>query len=859
MTTQFTYDPALVAELASSFGLRKANIKALHKLTQRLATETATAKPLVMDMATGAGKTYVMAAFIEYLRRLGHRNILIVTPGLVVQTKTVANFTRGTSKFIEGAPLDPRVITPDNYLTTHTSQSEFSDMGAANVYVFNVQQLIAPKNMAGDTTSGKATATARGIRKFSEYAGVLYDDLASLDDLVVLADEHHLYSASAKAFNAAIRDLTPAVTVGFTASASETDDVVFRYTLKEAIADKSVKQPVIAYRKDGYGDNGQFQQLKDALTMLDNKARFYTDYAQSDTEVAPISPVMLVVCEDIAHAKRVEELLVSPDFFGNPYAVLRVDSDSMTMEKNQLLDDLDSPDSPVKAVVSVNKLKEGWDTRSIAVIVTLRAMDSDILTQQTLGRGLRLPFSSYTEIEAIDTLEIVAHDSFRRLLTSEKVLRSFGVEDVQQALIEKPEQQPNPALPRSVFRTSTMPEGCTDSLFGTSTPRTETELASKGYGTELQEPRDTDEPNEPTPRPQTQLRELGGEGTEPENWHDNAPTLAVIEMVERFRDVSFLFPRTTCMREDSFYPLRKLSTERVKQAAFAVTDESTAVMERYKLNFRAHSIAPERLKQFDIDSLSIDKDTVRKELKSMVLRNRLIEVNAENIAQLDNRIIKVFMDNAPVDEWTVDALMTANVALDNLIRQEVSTFADSLDPVVKLMPLRLPREHRMTYMLAPGKTIAPRPDDDTKYVRYQFYSGWNQNLYTAAAFDSDSGEAKLACDLDVSPQVEWWTRLYREDEASIAYSVTGTYYPDFVVRDTDGRTWIVEGKDERGRTDETVQRKREAAEEAINLMAGDPQMGELKVGYIIAYEGDIKKAGSWKQLLAIGSPVKSAS
>ena len=859
MTTQFTYDPALVAELASSFGLRKANIKALHKLTQRLTTTgEVTAKPLVMDMATGAGKTYVMAAFIEYLRRLGHRNILIVTPGLVVQTKTVANLTRGTAKFIEGAPIDPRVITPDNYKTTHTDQTEFADMGAANVYVFNVQQLIAPKNMDGDTTSGKATATARGIRKFSEYAGVLYDDLAALDDLVVLADEHHLYSASAKAFNAAIRDLQPAVTIGFTASASETDDVVFRYTLKEAIADKSVKQPVIAYRKDGYGDNGQFQQLKDAVTLLDNKAKFYADYAQADSEAAPITPVMLVVCEDIAHAKRVEELLVSPDFFGDPYAVLRVDSDSMTVEKTQLLDNLDLPDSPVRAVVSVNKLKEGWDTRSIAVMVTLRAMDSDILTQQTLGRGLRLPFGAYTEIEAIDTLEIVAHDSFRRLLTSEKVLRSFGVEDVQQALIEKPAKPAEPRVPDTRFDTDSGHEGDTDSLFGEVARDAESKGAEREgeHGTEQ---RGSDKWRGQTTQPTTQLRELGGDGTEPEKWHDNAPTLAVVEMVEKFRDVSFLFPRTTCMREDSFYPLRKLSTEHVKQAAFAVTDESTAVMERYKLNFRAHTISPERLKQFDIDSLAIDADTVRKELKTMVLRNRLIEANAENIAQLDNRIIKVFMDHAPIDDWTVDAMVTANVALDNLISKEVAAFAASLDPVVKLMPLRLPRAHRTSYMLSPGKTIAPRPDDDTKYVRYQFYSGWNQNLYTASAFDSDSGEAKLACDLDVSPQVEWWTRLYREDEASIAYSVTGTYYPDFVVRDTDGRTWIVEGKDERGRTDETVKRKREAAEEAINLMAGDPQMGELKVGYVIAYEGDIKKAGSWKQLLAIGSPVKSAN
>ena len=48
--------------------------------------------------------------------------------------------------------------------------------------------------------------------------------------------------------------------------------------------------------------------------------------------------------------------------------------------------------------MSVNKLKEGWDVKNIAVVVTLRAMSSEVLTQQTMGRGLRLPFGRYTDV-----------------------------------------------------------------------------------------------------------------------------------------------------------------------------------------------------------------------------------------------------------------------------------------------------------------------------------------------------------------------------------------------------------------------------------------------------------------------------
>lgn len=402
MTLQLTYDPALVDELSASCGLRTANTHALDTLARRLNDGVDGAHALVMDMATGAGKTYVMAAFIEYLRRGGVRNVVVVTPGLVVQTKTVANFTRGSGKFIEGAALDPVVITPDNYKSMAAGRTEAEQQSASSVFVFNIQQLIAPKKMEGETKGGGKQATARGIRKFSEYAGVLYDDLASRDDLVVIADEHHLYSASAASFHAAIADLNPAMLVGLTASADEDDDVVFRYTLREAIGDKSVKTPVIVYRRDGYGEREQYYQLKDAATLRAYKQKFYDDYAtrHADDGTSPINPVMMVVCENIAHATEVEELLSGPEFFNDPYAVLRVDSDSMTEEKTALLNGLDNPDSPVRAVVSVNKLKEGWDTRSIAVMVTLRAMDSDILTQQTLGRGLRLPFKRYTDVEA---------------------------------------------------------------------------------------------------------------------------------------------------------------------------------------------------------------------------------------------------------------------------------------------------------------------------------------------------------------------------------------------------------------------------------------------------------------------------
>ncbi|MCI6205710.1 MAG: DEAD/DEAH box helicase family protein [Corynebacterium glucuronolyticum] len=865
MTLQLTYDPALVDELSASFGLRKANTHALDTLARRLNDGVDGAHALVMDMATGAGKTYVMAAFIEYLRRHGVRNVVVVTPGLVVQTKTVANFTRGSGKFIEGAALDPVVITPDNYKSMAAGRTEAEQQSASSVFVFNIQQLIAPKKMEGETKGGGKQATARGIRKFSEYAGVLYDDLASRNDLVVIADEHHLYSASAASFHAAIADLNPAMLVGLTASADEDDDVVFRYTLREAIGDKSVKTPVIVYRRDGYGEREQYQQLKDAATLRAYKQKFYDDYAahHADDGTSPINPVMMVVCENIAHATEVEELLAGPEFFNDPYAVLRVDSDSMTEEKTSLLNGLDNPDSPVRAVVSVNKLKEGWDTRSIAVMVTLRAMDSDILTQQTLGRGLRLPFKRYTDVEAIDTLEIVAHDSFRRLLKSEKVLHSFGVDTRPQAPEPDSDTDTDTAPPQPDTDTSggdrDLPQPDTDTRPGTGPALTVTvDPGTNTADPDTSNQGDTELAGRNThDKPVGQLRELGGDGRDLDNWYDEEVTPAVVELVERFRDVSFWFPHTTCMREDEFFPLHKLTNAEIVAAAGKVTDEATSEMERYKLKFTARTITPSRLEQMQVQSVAIEEDSARREIKAIILANRLIDRNRENLSQLDNRIVPAFMNAVSVTEWTVDALATASEALRTIVSQAVNQFTASLEPTVRLVPLLLPHEQRRSYQLPKGRDILPRPEDKSKFVRRQYYSGWKKGLYNAAAFDSYSGEAKLASDLDVSPDVEWWTRLYAEDRASIGYAARRSYYPDFIVRDKEGRTWIVEGKDAGGRANDEVQKKRAAAEEAINLMASHSDMAGVKVGYVIAYEDTIASAGSWRRLLSVSDPIVS--
>jgi type III restriction enzyme len=83
---------------------------------------------------------------------------------------------------------------------------------------------------------------------------------------------------------------------------------------------------------------------------------------------------------------------------------------------------LEEPDNPYRIVVSVGVLKEGWDVKNVYVIASLRASVSDLLTEQTLGRSLRLPFGRYTDLEIPDTLEVLGHERYEALLKKADVL-----------------------------------------------------------------------------------------------------------------------------------------------------------------------------------------------------------------------------------------------------------------------------------------------------------------------------------------------------------------------------------------------------------------------------------------------------
>src|SRR5207247_7975408 len=155
----------------------------------------------------------------------------------------------------------------------------------------------------------------RKTHKFQERLGkAFYEHLTTQPDLIVFADEHHTYYGAA--FSRAIRDLKPHALVGLTATpARRTPDeqIIYRYPLAAAIADRYVKTPVLVGRRDDRSDPET--KLLDGIRLLSLKEQALGSFAKANG-AAPLNPVMPVVAQTIDDADEYGRSLKHPSFDG---------------------------------------------------------------------------------------------------------------------------------------------------------------------------------------------------------------------------------------------------------------------------------------------------------------------------------------------------------------------------------------------------------------------------------------------------------------------------------------------------------------------------------------------------------------
>lgn len=775
---------------------------------------------MIVDSATGVGKTYIMAGIMEYLAGAedASRNFLLLAPGRTIRDKSVNNFTPGHPKSITHLlRSDPYVIDKNNFKSPATL-AVMKDASRTKLYVFTVQALTS------------ATGDGRETHEYQEtLAGSFYQFLAGLDDLVILADEHHCYRG--QAFARTIANLNPEVVIGVTATPDRRDEnlIIFRYPLAAAIEDKFVKTPVLVARQDDRHDDRT--KLLDGVTLLRAKERVAHSFCR-ENDLPLVNPVMLVIAENIGRADEFRDMFESSSFDGGRWqgSTLLIHSELTGEDKEDglaALDAVEDPDSPVRIIIAVGMLKEGWDVKNVYVIASMRPSISDVLTEQTLGRGMRLPFGGYTDDEMLNTVEVLAHERYEDLLRRRESLNKSFVDH------------------RVYFAARQTRDGRT-------VARRQTQEAPVTF--------------EPTTELPRQVAETSEQGTE-----EATPAARVQSFQERVREAEERANEASGELREHFpilgrSPIQVPWVQRVAQARAVslnqvhnmtpfsrlgrtLTSESDTALRRTVLAAEGGRIQARRAEDVvQATAFDLPFDELQRSLVESVMQVRGVERRAGEVVAAKAIVQAVVDAMGESAEASLSAYLDrASRRLQDLVAGQLRQFAGS--------DVTFSEEVRTNNLNKLRRAQRLHEDShEGTFRRAVAYNDWKKNLYEFAWFDS-SPEFRAAQAVDNDPSVVVWARLHRGD-IPIMWTIEGREYnPDLVViEEMDGaRTcWLVETKMNREMTSAEVIAKRRAALTWANTVNNSGQANG-RWRYLLLSEDDVADAaGSWTHMKGFG-------
>ena len=565
---------------------------------------------------------------------------------------------------------------------------------------------------------------------------------------------------------------------------------------------------------------------KDGFGILPELRR-QTYARQNDVKV--VRPFMLVVTQDTNHARQVKEFVESDGFFGGRYKgrVAEIHSKLRGEESDEnaqrLLNIEKSGDTDI--VIHVNKLKEGWDVSNLFTIVPLRASASDILTEQTLGRGLRLPYGKRTGVEVVDTLTVIAHERFNELI--EKAKEENGVtRKLKQVTIgeggdvapTKPVTVPVPSIIDQMLSQAEAKTKPTVTVTEDETGETWVQPAPQTGGmSEAPKPFTFSTPEEVKVARTVLDQVLPQVSKQVRSIKDlNDP-----KIVEQIADTAM---KVAAQDADLFSSVTR------EQAVAVATELCKNFVDR-TFAIPALTITPQQqvsfgFRRFDLDMKAWNFQPLSRELFVQVLRTEKTSIisgeeEGETASRLEDYIVARLIDYPEIDYDTHAEILydLAGQAVAHtrarfpededqalsVVRGHAKTMAESIFSQMKQNMWREQTNYRVSLSSAFGE-LRPQtfdtagtgfirdfhtPPDQKQDIRKYVFTGFARGCYQYAKFDSDP-ERKLAVVLEKEPTVRLWMKP-GPNQFKIFDANGAPYQPDFVV-ETDTAKLIIEVK-----------------------------------------------------------------
>jgi type III restriction enzyme len=329
-----------------------------------------------LDLATGTGKSFVMFCLARIMLNEGLVNrVLLLCPSLTIEAGLIDKFDSLL------ADSDLTALLPDGRGTR------------------------LPDRVDGTTTVHEGQICIENIHAVYETTGSsIHDSFEGYgSSTLVLSDEaHHIYSPGDQQLRK-WREFIASPAYGFRYHVGLSGtcyvnneyfaDVVYRYSIRDAINDGWVKDVFYVSKDESTTDDARFQKL---LEQHETNRKTYK----------PLKPLTIAVTKNIKSAEELQEALI--EFLAKHLPGGRLEAESKVLvvtsspkhEANVLkLSTVDDATNSVEWIVSVSMLTEGWDVKNVFQIYPheKRAFNSKLLVAQVLGRGLRRPVGSNAE------------------------------------------------------------------------------------------------------------------------------------------------------------------------------------------------------------------------------------------------------------------------------------------------------------------------------------------------------------------------------------------------------------------------------------------------------------------------------
>jgi type III restriction enzyme len=329
-----------------------------------------------IDLATGTGKSYVIYGIAQIMLGIGLvDNVLVLCPSLTIEKGLMEKFISlsGDSKLRLTIPEGARYKNPR--IIDANSTIKEGDICVENIH--------AVYERTG--SSIRDSLSGNGIRTL-----VLCDEVHHAYNPVTGRDKESQSIKKWKSFLLSDEYKFKYI-VGFTGTAYIGDeyfnDVIYRYSLRQAVDDRIVKMVDYVSRDESITQDEKFQKI-------------YDNHIENQNKYRRVKPITILITKDITNAKRLTENLI--EFLSKKEEVSREEVEKKVLivtsspdHKANVarLNKVDDKDDPTEWIVSVSMLTEGWDVKNVFQIVPWedRAFNSKLLIAQVLGRGLRIP------------------------------------------------------------------------------------------------------------------------------------------------------------------------------------------------------------------------------------------------------------------------------------------------------------------------------------------------------------------------------------------------------------------------------------------------------------------------------------